>query len=91
MAAELAERADGRGATVTDRTADYALIAIQGPRSAGILARLTDTDLSQVRYYASYPATSPGTRRCWPGPATPARTGSSSSSGRRTRRASGRH
>jgi len=56
VAAELTERADGRGATVTDRTADYALIAIQGPRSAGILAGLTDTDLSQVRYYASYPA-----------------------------------
>ena len=56
VAAELTERADGRGATVTDRTADYALIAIQGPRSAGILASLTDTDLAQVRYYASYPA-----------------------------------
>jgi glycine cleavage system T protein (aminomethyltransferase) len=56
VAAELAERAEGRGATVTDRTADYALIAIQGPRSAGILAGLTDTDLGQVRYYASYPA-----------------------------------
>ena len=56
VAAELTERADGRGATVTDRTADYALIAIQGPQSAGILAGLTDTDLDQVRYYASYPA-----------------------------------
>ena len=56
VAAELTERADGRGATVTDRTADYALIAIQCPRSAGILAGLTDTDLDQVRYYASYPA-----------------------------------
>ncbi|HUZ51585.1 MAG TPA: glycine cleavage system aminomethyltransferase GcvT [Streptosporangiaceae bacterium] len=56
VAAELTERADGRRATVTDRTTDYALIAIQGPRSAGILAGLTDTDLDRVRYYASYPA-----------------------------------
>ena len=31
VAAELAERADGRGAEVRDRTADYALIAVQGP------------------------------------------------------------
>ena len=60
VAAELTERAGGRGAAVTDRTADYALIAIQGPRSAGILASLTDTDLDQVRYYASYPATVAG-------------------------------
>ena len=57
VAAELAGRVAGRSAAVADRTADYALIAIQGPRSAGILARLTSTDLAQVRYYASYPAT----------------------------------
>jgi len=57
VAAELVDRAAGYAATVTDRTDDYALIAIQGPRSAGILARLTDADLGQVRYYASYPAT----------------------------------
>ena len=56
VAAELTERATGRGADVTDRTEDYALIAIQGPRAAAILAGLTSTDLSEVRYYASYPA-----------------------------------
>jgi aminomethyltransferase len=56
VATQLADRASGRDAIVTDRTDDYALIAIQGPRAAGILARLTDTDLQQVRYYASYPA-----------------------------------
>ena len=60
VAAALAERVAGRGAAVADRTADYALIAIQGPRSAGILARVTSTDLDQVRYYASYPATVAG-------------------------------
>ena len=60
VAAELADRVSGRGAIVTDRTADYALIAIQGPRSVGILAGLTTADLGQVRYYASYPATVAG-------------------------------
>ncbi len=56
VAAELAERADGRGAEVSDRTADYALIAVQGPRSAAIVASMTSIDLDQVRYYASYRA-----------------------------------
>jgi len=60
VAGELAERVRGRGAAVTDRTADYALIAIQGPRAAGILARLTGADLDQVRYYSSHPATVAG-------------------------------
>jgi glycine cleavage system T protein (aminomethyltransferase) len=56
VAAELADRAGRFAATVQDRTDDYALIAIQGPRSAGILTKLTDTDLASVKYYASYPA-----------------------------------
>jgi aminomethyltransferase len=60
VAAELADRVSGRGADLTDRTADYALIAIQGPRSAAILACLTSADLEAVRYYASYPATVAG-------------------------------
>jgi aminomethyltransferase len=60
VAAELAERADGQGAEVRDRTADYALIAVQGPRAAAIVASLTSTDLDQVRYYASYQATVAG-------------------------------
>ena len=60
VAAELTDRVSGRGATMTDRTADYALIAIQGPLSAAILAGLTSADLDTVRYYASYPATVAG-------------------------------
>ena len=56
VGAELAERAAGRNAHVQNRTDDYALIAVQGPRAATILARLTDTDLAAVKYYASYPA-----------------------------------
>jgi aminomethyltransferase len=50
---QLRERASGFDATVTDATADYALIAVQGPEAAGILAPLTSgLDLSAVRYYA---------------------------------------
>jgi aminomethyltransferase len=56
VGAELADRASGRDARVQDRTDDYALIAVQGPRAAAILARLTDADLTTVKYYASYPA-----------------------------------
>lgn len=57
VVAELTERAAGRAAVVENRTEDYALIAIQGPASAGILATLTDTDLPSLKYYASYQAT----------------------------------
>jgi aminomethyltransferase len=69
VAEELAERAehvarpvDG-GTTVSDQTAGYALIALQGPRSAAILAAVSDmtsTDLDQLRYYASYQTTIAG-------------------------------
>jgi glycine cleavage system T protein (aminomethyltransferase) len=60
VAGEITERAAGFAATVADRTQDYALIAVQGPRSADILDRLTDVDLGQLRYYASYPASVAG-------------------------------
>ncbi len=56
----LGERAAGRDAEVTDRTDQYALIAVQGPRAAAILAPLTSANLADVRYYASYPATVAG-------------------------------
>jgi len=56
VAGALADRVAGFSAEVADRTADYALIAVQGPRSAEILAPLTDLDLAEVKYYASYPA-----------------------------------
>jgi aminomethyltransferase len=56
VGAALTERAADYDAAVTDRTEDYALIAIQGPRAAAILAPLTSTDLTEVKYYASYPA-----------------------------------
>src|ERR1700759_209433 len=58
--AELQGRASGFKAQVTDRTEDYALIAIQGPEAVGILAPLTDLDLGEVKYYAGYRGTVAG-------------------------------
>jgi aminomethyltransferase len=52
VTAALRERAAGHPARVEDRTDDYALIAVQGPHAARILAPLTDIGLDQVRYYA---------------------------------------
>jgi aminomethyltransferase len=49
---ELTDRAAGFDAVVTDATDDYALIAIQGPEAAGILAPLCDLDISVMKYYA---------------------------------------
>ena len=50
--AALRERAAGQ-AQITDATADYALVAIQGPEAAGILAPLAGgLDLGAIRYYA---------------------------------------
>jgi hypothetical protein len=62
VAAELTERVSGRAASMTDQTSDYALIAIQGPASAGILGPRTSADLDVVRYYASYSATVAGAK-----------------------------
>ena len=38
-------------ATLEDVSDATALLALQGPKAAGILQKLTDTDLSQVKYY----------------------------------------
>src|SRR5580658_2207587 len=37
--------------TVTDRSADYALLALQGPRAATILQSLTAAKLALLKYY----------------------------------------
>ena len=60
VAAALGERAAGHDAQVRDRTAEYALIAIQGPRAAAILAPLADIDLDGVKYYSGYRCTVAG-------------------------------
>ncbi|MEU4763095.1 glycine cleavage system aminomethyltransferase GcvT [Actinosynnema sp. NPDC023794] len=51
----LVERAEGFDAVVADKSTDYALLAVQGPKATAILAGLTPTDLAAVKYYASYP------------------------------------
>jgi aminomethyltransferase len=53
-AAALRDRAGGYDAQVTDQTAEYALIAIQGPRAARILASITDVNLDGVKYYSGH-------------------------------------
>ncbi|MCW2945589.1 MAG: glycine cleavage system protein [Actinoallomurus sp.] len=51
--AQLIERASGfDNATVDDRSDSYALIAVQGPRAQGILEKLTDAPLADLKYYA---------------------------------------
>ncbi|MBK1786511.1 glycine cleavage system aminomethyltransferase GcvT [Prauserella cavernicola] len=56
VAAELDARARDFDARVDDRSADTALIAVQGPASAAIVGKLADADLSELKYYASIPA-----------------------------------
>ncbi|MFJ9631229.1 glycine cleavage system aminomethyltransferase GcvT [Streptomyces sp. NPDC091280] len=65
----LTERAEGFDAIVRDDRDAYALLAVQGPESPGILASLTDADLDGLKYYAGLPGTVAGV------PALIARTG----------------
>ncbi|MEU2516778.1 glycine cleavage system aminomethyltransferase GcvT [Streptomyces syringium] len=65
----LTERAAGFETAVRDDRENYALLAIQGPQSPGILKSLTDADLDGLKYYAGLPGTVAGV------PALIARTG----------------
>ncbi|MFG3284874.1 glycine cleavage system aminomethyltransferase GcvT [Streptomyces sp. NPDC048111] len=65
----ITERAAGFDAEVRDDRDAYALIAVQGPESPGILASVTDADLEGLKYYAGLPGTVAGV------PALIARTG----------------
>ncbi len=47
----IARQAAGFDVTITDRSADYALLAIQGPRSAAIVQALTGAKLGALGYY----------------------------------------
>src|SRR6266700_6693134 len=59
------DRSAGHDARVTDATGDYALVAIQGPEAAGILAPLAGgLDLGAIRYYAGAFGEVAG-RRAW--------------------------
>ena len=48
----LRERVTGFQTTVRDASADWALIAVQGPASAAIVAELTELDVPSLKYYA---------------------------------------
>ena len=41
----------GSGAHVSDRSADYALIAVQGPKAAALVGPLCDPDPTNLKYY----------------------------------------
>ena len=56
----VSERAAGFDATVRDDRDAYALLAVQGPESPGILKSLTDADLDGLKYYAGLPGTVAG-------------------------------
>ncbi|HEY4302078.1 MAG TPA: glycine cleavage system aminomethyltransferase GcvT [Candidatus Didemnitutus sp.] len=47
----MQEQAKGFDCTVTDRSADYGQLAIQGPRAIDIVQALTATDLTGIKYY----------------------------------------
>ncbi|GHH80632.1 aminomethyltransferase [Streptomyces sulfonofaciens] len=65
----LTERAAGFDAVVRDDRDAYALLAVQGPASPGILAPLTDVPLADLKYYTGAPGDVAGV------PALIARTG----------------
>ncbi|MGR8008131.1 glycine cleavage system aminomethyltransferase GcvT [Streptomyces hypolithicus] len=65
----ITARAAGFDAVVRDDRDAYALIAVQGPESPGILKSVTDADLDGLKYYAGLPGTVAGV------PALIARTG----------------
>ncbi|WP_344101389.1 glycine cleavage system aminomethyltransferase GcvT [Nocardiopsis rhodophaea] len=60
VVAALTERVAGFDARVEDQSAEYALIALQGPEAVRILGPLTDADLSGIKYYAGYAHTVAG-------------------------------
>ncbi|MFE0177734.1 glycine cleavage system aminomethyltransferase GcvT [Streptomyces sp. NPDC059002] len=66
---ELGNRVEDFDAEVRDDRDAYALLAVQGPESPGILKSLTDADLDGLKYYAGLPGTVAGV------PALIARTG----------------
>ncbi|GED83230.1 hypothetical protein TNCT6_03150 [Streptomyces sp. 6-11-2] len=53
---QLRERIDGYAATVRDASGEWALIAVQGPRSPAIVSDVADVDVPSLKYYAIDPA-----------------------------------
>ena len=49
--AHIAPHASAFGVTVRDASDEMSLLAVQGPKAAGIVQSLTSTDLSAIKYY----------------------------------------
>jgi aminomethyltransferase len=47
----MREQAEGFDVTIEDRSADYALLAVQGPQAAAIVQTLTGAKLDLIKYY----------------------------------------
>ena len=47
----MQEQAKGFNCTVTDRSPDYAQLAIQGPTAAALVQSLTKSNLAEIKYY----------------------------------------
>lgn len=56
----LVARQAGFDAVVRDDRDAYALLAIQGPKAAAVLAELTDVELTEMKYYSGRPGTVAG-------------------------------
>ena len=60
VAAHLRDRAAGFTAEVADRSLEYGLVAVQGPRSADIVGSVCAATVRELPYYASTPASAAG-------------------------------
>ncbi len=47
----IQDQAKGFACTVTDRSADYGQLAIQGPKAVALVQTLTSANLSEIKYY----------------------------------------
>lgn len=60
VAEALQERISGFDAQFTDLSAEYVLLALQGPKAVDILRPHTDADLDSLKYYAGHHTTVAG-------------------------------
>lgn len=60
VAHALHDRKEAFAVLVDDQSDDWALIAIQGPKATGILQKLTDASLAELKYYSIAAATVAG-------------------------------
>ena len=58
----VSDCAKGMDVEVRNVSNDYALLALQGPKAQEILQKLTDSDLTKIKYYRFAPATVDGSK-----------------------------